>query len=154
MPSAFSVSIDYGDVPALLDRLGRGDGLKRGLQVAALYLKGRMSQYPAQRPQPFQWVSEKQRRYVMAAIRSGEISVPYARGGGRSETLGKRWATEERDGGLTQIIGNNASYSPFVQGAGTQALYHRGNWQTTEQVARRESNAVRNMIVSEIEKDI
>ena len=75
MPSAFSVSIDFGEVPALLDRLGRGDGLKRGLQVAALYLKGRMSQYPAQRPQPFQWVSEKQRRYVMAVIRSGEIRV-------------------------------------------------------------------------------
>lgn len=149
-----NVTIDASDVVALFERMRNADGLKRGLSAAAVYLRGKLAQYPSARPQAFQWVSEKQRRFVMAAIRSGDIRVPYARGGQGSQTLGKRWAVADEAGGLTKVIGNNAGYAKWVQGGSTQAFYHRGNWKTNEDVARDESGRVRDMIADEIAKDL
>jgi len=53
-----------------------------------------------------------------------------------SETLGRRWTTAEKDGGLTQVVGNNASYGPHVQSE-KQARFHRQRgWKTTDDVAQ------------------
>ncbi len=111
-----------------------------GIMAAALEVKGAAAEYPpdelAHRPQPF--VSDRQRRYFFAALRRGEIEVPYRRGfSPGSESLGRRWTIKTTDRGLTGVIGNNASYARYVQGAGFQTAYHaETGWKTDEQVAR------------------
>jgi hypothetical protein len=61
---------------------------------------------------PVVWKSEKQRRYVMAAIRRGEIEVPYRRGGKRSERYGTQYYIKSE--GMDTAIGNRASYAKWL----------------------------------------
>ena len=83
------------------------------------------------------FVSEKQRRYVMWAIRNGVIQVPYRRTG----TLGRRWRSFEQRphvvmGGIRAVITNNVPYAHWVQDESRQAQYHRGRWPTVQMVER------------------
>ena len=64
------------------------------------------------------WKSERQRRYVMAAIRSGEISIPYS----RTQNLRKGWKTLGT--GRNQIIVNEVPYSKWVKDIKTQSQGH------------------------------
>lgn len=70
------------------------EGRLRGRMVSA---QKRVSTYPptyAGEP-PHHWASEKQRRYVMWAIRNGTIKVPYQRTG----KYGESWKIEKVKGG-------------------------------------------------------
>jgi NAD(P)-dependent dehydrogenase (short-subunit alcohol dehydrogenase family) len=70
------------------------------------------------------WFSEKQRRYVMAAIRRGEISIPYA----RTQALANGW---QRVG--VRIV-NTTSYAKYVQGDNTQSRHEAlVGWKTVSQ---------------------
>ena len=83
---------------------------------------------------PFPWVSPKQRRYVMWAIRNGIIQVPYKRTG----TYGDAWQVIKVDlksGVGYQLRGRAAQggrdYTKYVSGSayGTdQARIHQGRW--------------------------
>ena len=134
------------------------EGLKpviAALKAGATHIKGKIAEYPpaerAHRPQPF--ISDKQRRWFFAALRSGEIEVPYRRTfSPNSETLSKKWTIGERDGGLTQIIGNNVSYGPFVQGNKQTAFHRVTGWKTTDQVAEEEAKTVNKFVQEHIEK--
>jgi len=127
--------------------------VKAGMVAAGKHIKGIMRAYPpvSRRPQPF--VSDKQRRGFFAKLRSGEIEVPYRRGQSPgSQTLGRRWAQSARDGGLTQVIGNNAGYASLVQGP-EQTQYHKQTgWKTTKQVAEEERETVTNFILDYFER--
>lgn len=70
------------------------------------------------------WFSDRQRRYVMAAIRRGEIVIPY----NRTQTLANGW---QRDG--VRVV-NNVPYAKFVQGDGTQSRHESlVGWKTVSQ---------------------
>lgn len=77
------------------------------------------------KPQPF--VSAKQRRAFFAKLRSGEISVPYQ----RTNVLKQGW----RQSGPFAVE-NTVRYADLVQGAGRQARYHAGNWDTETEIAQ------------------
>jgi hypothetical protein len=88
--------------------------------------------YPAasRRTQPF--VSAKQRKYFFAALRRGQIEVPYRRTG----DLGSRWAKQPFGGGLA--LRSTIGYSELVVGdGGKQAAYHRGTWPSMTETAKR-----------------
>lgn len=137
-----NVTIDDNEVRRMLVKLESGDAFKTGLKAMAGFLRGRMSVYPPTEgnrpPQPF--VSEKQRRYFFAALRDGRIVLPYRRrgaGGG----LASRWGQVAQDGGLTQVIGNDSAYAPFVIGHESQSLYMRSlGWRTTADVVEAEAD--------------
>ena len=141
---------------AKITRLQQLNSVKTALRVAALHVKGKIAQYPPASHRPQGFVSDKQRRGFFAKLRSGEIEVPYRRGiSPGSQNLGQRWTTETRNGGLTQIIGNNASYAPLVQGPGQQTSYHATTgWKTTEQVAQQEGPAVVEYVRLAMEKEL
>ena len=136
------IVIDDAAVRGMLTKLEGGDAFKAGLRSMAGYLRGKASVYPPTEgnrpPQPF--VSEKQRRYFFAALRDGRIVLPYRRrgaGGG----LASRWGQVEEDGGLTQVIGNDSAYAPFVIGHESQSLYMRSlGWRTTADVVEAEAD--------------
>lgn len=80
--------------------------------------------------------SERQRRFVMANIRSGKITVPYVRGRGNklrgSETLNRSYRVDLQ--GDTVVLTSSASYAPYVVGD-EQAPIHQGRWTTAMQAA-------------------
>lgn len=83
------------------------------------------------------FVSERQRRFVMAAIKRGLIVVPYRRGSAKSngsEFLNQSYSVTMR--GNTGYLESSASYAPFVVGD-KQAAIHSGRWETAENAAER-----------------
>lgn len=128
--------------------------LAKAVKAAAIHVRGKAARYPAEshRPQPFK--TDKQRRGFFAKLRSGEIEVPYRRGiSPGSETLGRKWTIAGSNAGLTQTIGNNASYAKLVQSDEDQTGYHRATgWQTVTQIVDNERETVIQYIQEEIER--
>jgi hypothetical protein len=117
-----------------LDTFAKLKGAKRGLKAGAVHVMGTIKPYPP----------------LTLRKRSGTV-------GGRktSETLGRRWTTRGRDAGLTQLIGNNASYAPYVHDEEEQAGFHgRRGWKTDEQVLKSEGDEVLQFIQREVEKEL
>lgn len=111
--------------------------LRPAMERAVRLVKAEAQIYPPARRQRMGWKSERQRRFVMAGIRSGAIEVPYRRGQSpQSEKLGNRWTTEIRESSddLVGVVGNNASYGPYVMDDKLQAAYHAGNWPTLSEI--------------------
>jgi hypothetical protein len=85
---------------------------------------------PPPAPGSMRFVSERQRRFVMAAIKRGDIRVPYVRAS--SKTIGSahlqasyRVANE----GQSAVLYSDAPYAQYVVGD-QQAAIHKGRWKT------------------------
>ena len=109
---------------------------ERGLRVA-------LGAYPPQRRYRMRWVSERQRRYVMAAIRGGRISVPYRRTG----RLREGWQINTRiDGnGATMSVTNSVEYAAGVMGA-RQWWMHADHWPKAKGIVDAWTPTVRRVI--------
>lgn len=144
------------DLLRKIKRIEQMERVKAALKAAAVHVKGKIATYPGpgHRPQPFK--SDKQRRGFFAKLKKGEIEVPYRRGSSPgSQRLGTRWTVESRNDGWTQVIGNNASYGPLVQGPQTQTSYHATTgWKTTAQVADAEAATVTQYVTRAIEREL
>jgi hypothetical protein len=79
------------------------------------------------------FVSEKQRRYVMAAIREGKIEVPYKRGSSPgSQRMSRSYRLVRAPN--TVFLSNSATYVNYVVGE-EQSRIHRGRWKRALDVA-------------------
>ena len=87
-----------------------------------------IQKYPPQSGKPMQWANDRQRRAFFAKLRSGAITVPYQRTGNYGGSFQKQMI---RDG---VALVSHLPYAPYVRGE-EQAAYHRGNWDTLEQIA-------------------
>jgi len=115
-----SVNIEiegYDRLRRKLERLGKGAYFRGALTAAASDVKSWIAEYPRATaanepgPHPSRWYERGYgSRWTLAG---GGI-------GGRqtSETLGRRWTTRIASDGRSAIVGNNASYAPFVQDGG------------------------------------
>ena len=108
--------------------------------------------YPRKNTHKMRWVSEKQRRYVMAAIRRGDIQVPYRRTG----ALANRWIAAKTPDGA--IIRNSARYSKLVIGdvkgrPMSQYWMHRSRWWLARTVINREAKKLPKLLAAEIRKE-
>jgi len=81
--------------------------------------------------------SQRQHKYVMAAIREGLIEVPWKRAmSAGSEALSKSWTVSELNGGFGAVIGNDTSYGPWVQDRDRQSLFHaETGWVTVQAIS-------------------
>lgn len=108
-----------------------------GLAYAEV-VRDRMAEDRPRPPAPGSQVykSERQRRFVMANIRAGKITVPYVRGRGNklrgSETLNRSYRVDLQ--GDTVVLTSSASYAPYVVGD-EQSPIHQGRWTTARQAA-------------------
>ena len=77
----------------------------------------------------------RQKRAFFALLRRGVIS------GERTGRLGRSWrhTVEMRPAELAASLTNDAPYAPFVQGAQSQARFHRGRWTTDAAVIEGEA---------------
>lgn len=123
------VTVDASQALAVLQAI-QDDAMRQRAaeRVADEVVLPALAKYPEQSHKKMQWVSEKQRRFVMAAIQSGDIQVPYVRSG----DYGASFQKQPFSGGLALV--SSLSYAPFVRGPG-QAEYHKGNWTTLEDLA-------------------
>ena len=83
------------------------------------------------------FVSDKQRRYVMAMINKGVIKVPYVRGGraaGSENLVHSMYVMRESINSV--MVVSSAHYAPYVIG-NQQAPIHQNRWLTGEQAAER-----------------
>ena len=120
--------------------------LKAAMKAAALHIKGKVDQYPP--------ASEANRPNARGRWYERGYG-PRWPGGGKctSQTLGRKWTIGEKDGGLTQVIGNNVTYGPFVQDRDHQAWFHKKRgWKTIQDVADQEVKTVNDFVQKEIEK--
>lgn len=84
-----------------------------------------------------QFVSDKQRRFVMAMISKGVIKVPYVRGGraaGSENLVHSMYVMRESVSSV--MVVSTAAYAPYVIGD-KQAPIHQNRWLTGEQAAQR-----------------
>lgn len=127
-----------------------GMALKRATQASVKVLRARLAKYPGKSTGTMTFVSDKQRRFFFAALRSGAIQVPYRRTG----TLGRKWTSKVTftDDDVMGFVGNNAPYAPYVQGFDTQARIHAGNWQTDQSVADESRDEVLGIFADEISR--
>lgn len=137
---------------AKLESLDRLNAIKPAIKAATLHIKGKIAVYPPA---------------SIANSPSNDLGRWYQRGYGprwkrkdgttggskTSETLGRRWTTDYRNGGLTGVVGNNASYGPYVQQKEKQADFHRARgWLTDEDVIENERHTVERYILNAIDK--
>lgn len=139
------LGLDTSGVPELMRVLS---DMPTAIQDAVIpdmaeYLRDRMRQYSPYQYVSYKsayggWKSDKQRRYVMAAIRRGDITPGVPR---RTQTLANGWQVIGND--RNAILANEVPYSPYVQGesSGQQArLPALAGWQGIDKVIPQEDN--------------
>jgi hypothetical protein len=84
-------------------------------------------------PGSMRFVSEKQRRFVMAMIKQGRIQVPYVRASTKSFGSANLQASYRinKTGADVQLV-SDAPYANYVIGD-QQAQIHQGRWKTSRQ---------------------
>jgi hypothetical protein len=142
-----------------LTRLGKLEKVYAGLKSAGLYLKGKVAKYPPRKritiAQVGGWASERQRRWFFAALRSGEIQVPYKRGiSPSSQALGRRWTMQHFKSAFQVVVGNNVSYARFVMGDKQSRMMDMIGWETVDEVAAKETKYVREYVYKAVMKAI
>ncbi len=151
------VSIKVEGLDKLVNRLrkvGSLAGVRAAIRGAAIHVLNRMKEYPVARHAPQPFVSDRQRRGFFYHLRKGDIEVPYRRAQSpKSESLKHRWARKTEDDGLTEVVGNNASYARLVQDEEKQTRYHKTTgWATVQSVMKDERDLVTGMIMGAAKK--
>src|SRR5258707_14303118 len=128
----FNVKLNVSDLEQKLNSLTSAD-MQRDLveAIATQAVQPELAKEPFRTTQKkMQFVSAKQRAFVMASIRSGAITVPYVRTG--KIGLSEKHATTN---GMDVVV--PAEYSDLVRTKGKQAKFHQGLWDTTEDIAQK-----------------
>ncbi len=113
------VTVRIEGVDQLAQKLGRFNAnqiLRAPMARGLMEIQAALQEYPPQRP-----------------------NSTYIRGGLRSEKLGSRWThrIQMQPDGIYGIVGNNASYAPFVQNYQFQAGVHKRRWLTDKAAVER-----------------
>lgn len=89
-----------------------------------------MAKYPSPsgKRQPFR--SDRSRRFFFAALKRGQINVPYRRTGKTGQT------TKQTTAAGVDVV-SQAPYSDKVRTKGKQYKYLEGTWPTTDEIAQK-----------------
>jgi hypothetical protein len=141
MATELTIVVDRASMDALFARLDRAAAMQTlvpPMTRAVAGIQRDIATYPAPThyPQPPKSRAQQIKQIMLAK----EGKIPYRRTG----HLGRSWTTNVQQSatGVTGTVGNKMAYGPLVQGEGTQAIYHQGNWSTDQQVFNRQKDAV------------
>jgi len=133
------------EVRAKLKKLGSDAPRKEVTKDVATYLRAELQKYPSPRyvsrkqayGRTFQ--SDKQRRWFFAALKSGELTIPYR----RTQTLRRNWEIMPM-GSSDYIVVNETPYAKWVQDEDTQSNMMRlRNWKTFQAVIQKAGDKIR-----------
>jgi hypothetical protein len=126
---SFSVSVDTAAIKKLNDKMRKFPpaAIQAGMEAVTAFLEGEKPKlYPPQKGGPFQWSSDKQRRYVMMLLRA-RGGPPYKRTGKLGESVhfeyGKVSGQVPYIGAV--MDGDVAPYARFVIRSQDQIIGHR-----------------------------
>ena len=116
-------------------------------QAAGEYLRGQLRKYP-----PYQYVSrtraygkpfqsDKQRRWFFAALRSGELTLPYQ----RTNKLKQGWQLN-RFGSDDVILSNDVEYARHVQESPQARMMTYIGWRTQERTIYEEREQIQRVV--------
>mgnify|MGYP001196755760 CR=1 FL=1 len=126
-----------------------------GGNMVGTYVWNVMREYQPYAYVPFKaaygdWFSEKQRKYVMAAIREGKIGAGSPH---RSGHLREGW--KKLGEGSDQLIYNDVPYAGFVMGDGAQARMHiKIGWITAGQRLKERAGEIERKAKAGVDKAI
>jgi hypothetical protein len=127
----FKASINTSDLEQKLSQITGPDLVRTIAQaVAKEAVEPELAKEPMRSGRKMQFVSAKQRAFVMAGIKSGQIEVPYRRTGqiGISEQ-------HQTTNGVDVVV--PVEYSDLVRTRGKQAKYHQGTWPDDVDIAEK-----------------
>lgn len=116
-----------------LDRAASRQTLIDASREALTFVLENMPPYPTPSRRPMQFVSERQRRYVMMLVREGK--VPYQRTGDIEDSFVGKIHGVGND--VVASITNASAHAPYVIDRRRQARYHSGTWWTLQDVIGR-----------------
>lgn len=101
----------------------------------ALALQKPLQHYPGPSHSPVIWASEKQRRWYFAMRRKAGLPLEYTRRSDRmSQRLHAQWSIRRSE--TEAVLGNRATYAPYVQSSQYQTAQHAATgWVTDKQAA-------------------
>lgn len=126
--------------------------LRDGIAAAAVNLKGKIAEYPpaGSFAGRYNLKTHKKMGHYMRGL--GWVSAT-GRLSKSSEGLSTRWAVNFENDGLRAVIGNNASYGPWVQDRYSQTTIHRARgWKTVQDVSEQEAERVSAMLKNYLEQ--
>lgn len=128
-----TVSIKVTGLAKLAVRLNAKSGLIAGIKAAIMVAKGAIAVYPPATEANKPGRTDAKGKPLGYYVRGTGWYSPSGRVYANSETLGRKWTTSTKNGGYTGIVGNSASYAPYVQDRDKQAWFHglRG-WKTVQ----------------------
>jgi hypothetical protein len=141
----------------VLDNLENLRIFRRALRQSAVYVLEELRTYPPQRRltrksvygKTFQ--SDKQRRWFFAALRSGEIQVPYR----RTNAFRKNWTIKSGRSGLRQVVENFTGYGPYNMGNRSQSRFQaKIGWRKTQTVVKEVTPRLERDLALSIEKEM
>jgi hypothetical protein len=128
--------IEIRGLDVLVKRLGAG--IEPALAAATLAIgeeiRDKIATYPGPAHSPVIWSSERQRRYYFARRRREGLDLRYIRQTDKwSQRLVQGWVVQRR-GRFGAVVGNKATYAPWVQDADRQTRQHKASrWQTDKE---------------------
>jgi len=136
-----TIAIEVKGLKELQRKLGDMQGVK-AFRSVLLVMGKKVEHYLAQYPsaseanRPRSWTPGEDNSWYERGYGSRWVRKDGGIGGAStSETLGKRWTTKARKGADEVVVGNNASYGPYVQDKEYQPAYHaRRGWRTVQGV--------------------
>lgn len=151
MPVQKHVQLDgLDEILTILKGLGATSVIKPGLKAGALHIKGVVANYPdrtaANDPSAQKWY---ERGYGPKwRVKSGDVH-----GTNSSETHGRGWTIKAQNQGLTQIVGNDTGYGPFLQDRNQQLSWHKQHgWKTIQDVGDEEKDKVTEFVKQYVDK--
>jgi hypothetical protein len=134
-------------VSAALARTDSDETQRQVTQAVGEYLRGQLRKYP-----PYQYVSrrraygkpfqsDRQRRWFFAALRSGELTLPYQ----RTNRLKQGWKLT-RFGANDQLLTNEVPYARFVQQSPQARMMTYIGWRTQERVIYEEREQIQRVV--------
>ena len=135
------VDVEVSGIEAVLAKLVQLDSVDAQRQVTrdvGEFVRGKLQRYP-----PYKYVSrrtaygktfqsDRQRRWFFAALRSGELQIPYV----RTRTLRNSWILADAPGG-DMVLRNIVPYAGYVQKESSQSRMMRlRDWTTEERVVQ------------------
>ena len=139
----FKATLDMSDLIHKMDQV-TGSDLVRDIAeaVAKEAVEPELAKEPFRTSHPkMPFVSAKQRAFVMAGIRRGDIQVPYRRTGAIG--ISEQHTTSS---GMDVVV--PVEYSDLVRTAGKQAKYHAPLWPTTDEIAQQIENDIAEVIAT------
>jgi hypothetical protein len=92
----------------------------------------------------------KIRRGFFARLKSGAISVPYA----RTMNLNTSWLVSSENQGWKAIVGNNMSYNSLVQGPDQTYGHANSGWLTVDKAAETYGPGIIERITAALEEEV